>query len=176
MNKIYQTFQSPYSLHKPPYYFTLPFPQWVCSQISKNIFFLVGSSCAETSVFEIKGWFQLLSTKNGWSLPLFLISITLDIFQPFHDDDDKLFLRYGWPTKGAWTFVRDPHHHDPELAPVLSGPHLSTSEEWKARGDREICWYDLHGESNLGRPHGSTMVYPLCYKFCFYVCFLSFFR
>ena len=74
---------------------------------------------------------------------------------------------------------------DPELAPGLSGPHLSTSEEWKARGDREICWYDLHGESNLGRPHGSTMVYPLCYscptkssnarKFCFYVCFLSFF-
>ena len=66
--------------------------------------------------------------------------------------------------------------NDPELAPVLSGPHLSTSEEWKARGDREIRWYDLHGESNLGRPHGSTMVYPLCYKFCFYVCFLSFFR
>ena len=112
MNKIYQTFQSPYSLRKPPYYFTLPFPQWACCQISKNIFFLAGSSCAETSIFEIKGWFQLLSTKNGWSLPLFLISVTLHIFQPFHDDDDKLFLRYGWPTKGAWTFVRNPHHRE----------------------------------------------------------------
>ena len=32
-----------------------------------------------------------------------------------------------------------------------------------ARGGREICWYDLHGESHPGRSHGSTMVYPLCY-------------
>ena len=38
-------------------------------------------------------------------------------------------------------------------------------EDWvglAARGGREIRWYDLHGESNPGRSHGSTMVYPLC--------------
>ena len=32
-----------------------------------------------------------------------------------------------------------------------------------ARGGREICWYELHGESNLCRVHGDTMVYSLCY-------------
>ena len=52
----------------------------------------------------------------------------------------------------------------PELAPVLSGTHLPTSKGWKARGGREICWYDLHRESNLDRSHGSKMVYPLCYS------------
>ena len=30
-----------------------------------------------------------------------------------------------------------------------------------ARGDREICWYSLHGESKLDRSHCSTIVYPL---------------
>ena len=53
---------------------------------------------------------------------------------------------------------------DPELAPVLSGTHLPTSEGWKAavglqaQGGREIWWYDFHEESNLGRSHDSTMV------------------
>ena len=37
-------------------------------------------------------------------------------------------------------------------------------EDWvglAARGDREICWYDLLGKWNPGRSHSSTMVYPL---------------
>ena len=40
-------------------------------------------------------------------------------------------------------------------------------ESWgslAAPGDKEICWYDLLGESNPGRSHGKTMVYPLCYS------------
>ena len=55
-----------------------------------------------------------------------------------------------------------------ELAPVLYGTRLPTSESWKAvfclvtRGSREICWYDLHGESKLSHSHSSTMVYPIC--------------
>ena len=53
---------------------------------------------------------------------------------------------------------------DPELAPVLSGIYLPTSEVGlAARGGREIWWYDLHGESNPGRSHSSAMVYSLCY-------------
>ena len=44
---------------------------------------------------------------------------------------------------------------------------LARMEGWvglAVRGGREICWYDLHRESNLGRSQGSTMVYPLCYS------------
>ena len=44
MSKLYQTFQSPYSLHKPPYtilFHTSYLPQWVCCQISENIFFFL---------------------------------------------------------------------------------------------------------------------------------------
>ena len=40
---------------------------------------------------------------------------------------------------------------------------LGRMEGWvglAARGCREICWYDLHGESNSGCSHGSTLVYP----------------
>ena len=33
-----------------------------------------------------------------------------------------------------------------------------------ARGNREICWYDLHWYSNPGRSHGSTVVYPIFYR------------
>ena len=40
-------------------------------------------------------------------------------------------------------------------------------EDWvdlALRGDTDICWYDLYRESNPGRSDGSTMVYPLCYR------------
>ena len=33
-----------------------------------------------------------------------------------------------------------------------------------ARGDREICCYDLHGEWNSCCSHGSTIIYPLCFS------------
>ena len=38
-----QTFQSPHSLHKPPsiILFHTYLPQWVCGQISENIFFFL---------------------------------------------------------------------------------------------------------------------------------------
>ena len=35
-------------------------------------------------LFDKNHWFQLLSTKNYWSISLFLISIILHISQPFH--------------------------------------------------------------------------------------------
>ena len=41
-------------------------------------------------------------------------------------------------------------------------------EGWGAlvsRRDSEICGYDLHGESNPCRSHGSAMVYLLCYSY-----------
>ena len=36
-----------------------------------------------------------------------------------------------------------------------------------------MCCYDLHGESNPSRSHGSAIVYPLCYIRHF---FFSFFK
>ena len=66
----------------------------------------------------------------------------------------------------------NPHHRWPGVRPG-NIPNLFTDlgriEDWvglAARGSREICWNDLRGESNPGRLHGSTMVYPLCYSCC----------
>ena len=70
MSKL-QTFQSSYSLHKPPhpYWFTLLSSYEFCAQIVENIFFFSGSSWH---------WFQLLCTNNNWIISLLLISVTLD--------------------------------------------------------------------------------------------------
>ena len=43
------------------------------------------------------------------------------------------------------------------------GPRKNGRLSWPSSA-REIRWYDLHRESNPGRSHGSTMVYPLCYS------------
>ena len=57
---------------------------------------------------------------------------------------------------------------DPQLAPLLSGIHLWTSEGWKvhlaARGHMEICWYNLHEETNPCLTHGSSVAYLLSYS------------
>ena len=59
---------------------------------------------------------------------------------------------------------------DPELATVLSGTHLPTMEGWKAdlvKQREEVGGpggMTFHRESNPGRSHGSTMVYPLSYS------------
>ena len=78
MNKLFQTFQSPYSLHKPPhpYCFTLPSSHEFCGQIFENIFFSL-DLLVQKLFFDKNHWFQLLSTKNDWLVSLFLISITL---------------------------------------------------------------------------------------------------
>ena len=89
----------------------------------------------------------------------------VDMVRPTGPGSQVLSRRsyHQWWSMGA-TLVVD----DPELAPVLSGTHLPTSKGWKvglaARGGRKIWWYDLHGESNPCRSHGSTMVYSLCYS------------
>ena len=88
MNKLFQTFQSPYSLHKPPhpYCFTLPSSHEFCGQIFENIFFSL-DLLVQKLFFDKNHWFQLLSTKNDWIVSLFLISITLhlqSICQPFY--------------------------------------------------------------------------------------------
>ena len=64
-----------------------------------------------------------------------------------------------------WLMVATLIVYDPELATVLSGTHLLTSEEWKA----ELAWQrkdimrsDHHGKSNPVHSHGSRMVCPLC--------------
>ena len=84
MNKLFQTFQSPYSLHKPPhpYCFTLPSSHEFCGQIFENIFFSL-DLLVQKLFFDKNHWFQLLSTKNDWIVSLFLISITLHS-QPFY--------------------------------------------------------------------------------------------
>ena len=78
MNKLFQTFQSSYSLHKPPhpYCFTLPSSHEFCGQIFENIFFSL-DLLVQKLFFDKNHWFQLLSTKNDWIVSLFLISITL---------------------------------------------------------------------------------------------------
>ena len=78
MSKLFQTFQSPHSLHKPPhpYCFTLPSSHVFCGQIFENIFFSL-DFLVQKLFFDKNHWFQLLSTKNDWIISLFLISITL---------------------------------------------------------------------------------------------------
>ena len=78
MSKLFQTFQSPYSLHKPPhpYCFTIPSSHEFCGQIFENIFFSL-DLLVQKLFFDKNHWFQLLSTKNDWIVSLFLISITL---------------------------------------------------------------------------------------------------
>ena len=47
---------------------------------------------------------------------------------------------------------------------------LGRMEGWvglAALEGREICWYNIYGEWNPGRSHGSTVVYQLCYSFRF---------
>ena len=83
MRKLYQTFQSPYSFHKPPYCFTVHpsiLPQGVCDRILENLFFFLDLLLQE----HFFHWFQLLSTKNNWNVLLFLTPITLRISQPFY--------------------------------------------------------------------------------------------
>ena len=48
------------------------------------------------------------------------------------NDDDELFLWYGWPTKGvalfpAGTIVRDPHHRE---SPTRRGQGSSLRRAW----------------------------------------------
>ena len=56
----------------------------------------------------------------------------------------------------------NPHCRWPRVSPGIirySFTDLGRMEGWvgiAARGDREICWYDLHGESNPGRSHSRT--------------------
>ena len=49
-----------------------------------------------------------------------------------NDDDDELFLWYGWPTKGlalfpARTIARDPHHHE---SPTRREQDLNLRRTW----------------------------------------------
>ena len=56
---------------------------YVCGQIFENMFYFL-DLLEQKLFFEKNHWFQLLSTKNDWSISLVLISITLRISQPFH--------------------------------------------------------------------------------------------
>ena len=78
MSKLFQTFQSPYSLYKPPhpYCFKLPPFHEFWGQILENIFFLLDLLVQKLFV-DKNHWFQLLSSKNNWMISLFLITITL---------------------------------------------------------------------------------------------------
>ena len=73
-----QTFQSFYSLHKPPhpYWFPLLSSYAFCGQIFENIFFFL-DLLVQKLFFDKNHWFQLLSTNNNWIISLLLISVTL---------------------------------------------------------------------------------------------------
>ena len=79
--KYYQqtlsNFQSPYSLHKSPYCFTLPFSQWVLCSNLQNIFFFL-DLLLQKLFLDKNHWFPL-STKNDLINSLLLISFTLII-------------------------------------------------------------------------------------------------
>ena len=79
MSKFYQTFQSPYSLHNPPYYLSVS--EFVLKSTKTSSFFWI-FFCRNSSLTKTILYF--LSTKRDWSISLFLISITLHISQPFH--------------------------------------------------------------------------------------------
>lgn len=84
MRKLYQTFQSSYSLHKLHTVFIhlSILSQRVCSQIYGNIFFT--DLLVQEQFFYKSNWFQLLSTKNDWSISLLLIAIILRTSQHFY--------------------------------------------------------------------------------------------
>ena len=82
MKKIYQAFESPCSLHKSPFFFTLFCSVSLRSNLQEHLL-LSGSYCAHIRLWQ-NHWLYLLSPKNNWSMSLFLISITLYISQPFH--------------------------------------------------------------------------------------------
>ena len=71
MSKFCQTFQSPYSLYKPPYCFHIAFFSLseFCGQIFGNIFFFL-DLLVQKIYFDKNHWFQLLSTKNEWIISL----------------------------------------------------------------------------------------------------------
>ena len=73
-----QTFQSSYSLRKPPhpYCFTLLSSYEFCGQVFKKIFFFL-DLLVQKLFFDKNHWFQLLSTNSDWIISLLLISITL---------------------------------------------------------------------------------------------------
>ena len=80
MSKISQTFQSPYSLHKPPCCFT----RYLF--LSLSVSFVVKSSkiisffldlLVHKIFFDKSHGFQILSTTNDWIVSLSLISVTL---------------------------------------------------------------------------------------------------
>ena len=84
MRKLYQTFQSSYSLHKLHTFFIhlSILSKRVCSQIYGNIFFT--DLLVQEQFFYKSNWFQLLSTKNDWSISLLLIAIILRTSQHFY--------------------------------------------------------------------------------------------
>ena len=79
---------------------------------------------------------------------------------------------------GTWPSVIPPvmvdgsnsHRGWPGVSPGIirySFTDLGGMDGWVGialRGGREIYWYGIHGVSNTGRWHGSTMVNPLCYS------------
>ena len=127
MSKLFLTFQSPHSLHKPPhpYCFTLPSSHEFCGQIFENIFFSL-DLLVQKLFFDKNHWFQLLSTKNDWIISLFLISITL---------------------------------HSLSVNPAISSCLLLAKKLWLSMKTLLL----LLTKSHYAR------------KFCFSVCFLSFF-
>ena len=64
----------------------------------------------------------------------------------------------------------NPNFRWPRVSPGIirySFTDLGRMEGWvvlAVQGGREIWWYNLHRDSNPGRRHGRTMVYPLCYN------------
>ena len=90
MNKLCETFQSPYKRSQASILFHttfLPLSEFFepcdCDQISENIFFYL-NLLMQKIFFDKIHWFQLLSTKKDWIILLFLISITVHSLSVSH--------------------------------------------------------------------------------------------
>ena len=53
---------------------------------------------------------------------------------------------------------------DPELALVLFDERCKAELDRIEPGNRQICWYDLHGESNPGDLHSGTTILAQYYN------------
>ena len=64
-----------------------------CGQISENIFFFL-NLLMQKIFFDKNHWFQLLSTKNNWTISLLLISNTLHSLSLGHSIMDHVFFLF----------------------------------------------------------------------------------
>ena len=105
MSKLGQTFQSTYKPSQASMLFHttyLPLSEFcnLCENLRKHHFFL--NPLMEKIIFGKDHWFYLFSTKSGWIISLFLISIILHSLSLGH----SIMSSFCWQKNNLWLSMK----------------------------------------------------------------------